>query len=255
VATPHIGARTIEAQARIATETARMVVAALAGSLAVSAVNLPFAAVGRRGEPYLRLGERLGWLAAALLPGSLRRVAVELRDVEAALAVPAGIAVLKGALTPLLGEGVNYVNVRHVARQRAIGLACSEPPPLADDPRRLTVTVASDGAEIEIGGALGADGEPRVVRWCGYPLELSPAGRLLAIESRDVPGVIGRVATLLGGSGVNIAQIHLAQRQAGGALAVLRLDQEPEESLRAALSALPEVRRAQYVELAAIDEG
>jgi len=148
---------------------------------------------------------------------------------------------------------VNYVNARHVAHERAIGVACSEQPSLPDDPRRLTVTVASHAAEVEIGGALGADGEPRIVRWCGYPLELRPAGRLLAIESRDVPGVIGRVATLLGGSGVNIAQIHLAQRHAGGALAVLRLDQEPEESVRVALAALPDVRRVQYVELAEAD--
>ncbi|HEV8631766.1 MAG TPA: hydroxyacid dehydrogenase, partial [Thermoanaerobaculia bacterium] len=78
VATPHIGAQTAEAQERISLETSRMVLAALDGSLAVSAVNLPFRPAGARGEPFLRLGEQLGRLAGSLLGGSINRLRVDL---------------------------------------------------------------------------------------------------------------------------------------------------------------------------------
>ncbi|MFP3940824.1 MAG: phosphoglycerate dehydrogenase, partial [Thermoanaerobaculia bacterium] len=78
VATPHIGAQTREAQKRIAVETARMVLAALDGSLAVTAVNLPFASTGTRGEPYLHLGELLGRVASGLLDGGVEGVQVDL---------------------------------------------------------------------------------------------------------------------------------------------------------------------------------
>ena len=63
VATPHIGAQTREAQERIARETVKMLLSSLDGSLAVTAVNLPFRGTPKRGEPYLALGEQLGRLA------------------------------------------------------------------------------------------------------------------------------------------------------------------------------------------------
>ena len=106
------------------------------------------------------------------------------------------------------------------------------------------------GGAVELAGTLFGGREPRVVEFGGYRLEFRPEGRLLLLENRDVPGVVGRLGTLLGDAGVNIADIHLARKEAtGDALAVLRLDQAPPEALLARLRALPEVASVRFLEL------
>ena len=91
---------------------------------------------------------------------------------------------------------------------------------------------------------------PRVLGIAGYRLEFWPEGELLVVESRDVPGVVGRLGTLLGDAGVNIGDIHLARREASGeTLAVLRIDERPSTELLERLRATPEVARVDALRL------
>jgi D-3-phosphoglycerate dehydrogenase len=250
VATPHIGAQTVEAQERIAVETARMVLAALEGSLAIAAVNLPFTSTGRREEPYLRLGDRLGRLAGLLAEGAPRRIEITLRGLSEELAAPTGVAVVRGVLERFLDESVNYVNAEHLAASRGIEIARTRQRDGAEDAERVDVRLVTEAGAIEIAGALVGGRAPRVVAIGGYRLEFWPEGRLLVIENRDVPGVVGRLGTLLGEAGVNIGDIHLSRDETRRqALAVLRLDQPLDPSALERLRALPEVERARYLEI------
>ena len=250
VATPHIGAQTHEAQERIATEIARMVILALEGSLTVSAVNLPFRPAGTRGEPYLRLGELLGRFASAMHRGSIDRVRVDLHGLDDALAVPVSVAALRGALSPFLGEAVNYVNAEALARERAIELMRATHPQSGEFAHLVSVRVRGARGEVEVAGTLSADDRLRVVGLGGFRLEFQPEGLLLVLRNRDTPGVVGKVGTLLGDAGVNIADIHLARRTGqDDAIAVLRLDNAPDESCMEALESLDEVRRVDLVDL------
>jgi D-3-phosphoglycerate dehydrogenase len=250
VATPHIGAQTVEAQERIAVETARMVLAALEGSLAIAAVNLPFTSTGRREEPYLRLGDRLGRLAGLLAEGAPRRIEVTLRGLSEELAAPTGVAVVRGVLDRFLDEGVNYVNAEHLAASRGIEIARTRQRDGAEDAERVDVRLVTEAGAVEIAGALVGGRAPRVVAIGGYRLEFWPEGRLLVIENRDVPGVVGRLGTLLGEAGVNIGDIHLSRDETRRqALAVLRLDQALDSATLERLRALPEVERARYLEI------
>jgi len=250
VATPHIGAQTREAQERIATETARMVIAALGGSLAITAVNLPFAATGTRGEPYLALGEQLGRLAGLLFRGGLTRIEVDLWGIDEALRRPLSVSVLKGALAPFLGEAVNYVNAERVAENRGIELVASTHSRSADYPHLVGVRLKGGGEEVSVSGTLRGEREPRVVRFAGFQLEFRPAGVLLVLRNADVPGVVGRIGTLLGKANVNIADIHLARAEGEqDALAVLRLDEAPSREVLEGLRGLSEVKEARVVEL------
>ncbi len=222
VSTPHIGAQTVEAQERIALETSRMVLAALDGSLAISAVNLPFRSAGAHSEPYLRLGEQLGRLAGCLLGGSINRLRVDLWGIEEALAVPVTIAAVKGALTCFLGEAVNYVNAEKLAAARGIEVVRAVHQEAGDYPRLVGVSVGGDAGEVDLAGALFGERDARVVRFRGFRLEFRPEGQLMVLSNRDVPGVVGRLGTILGEAGVNIAEIHLARvarrrRRDGGA--------------------------------------
>jgi len=250
VATPHIGAQTAEAQERIAVETARMVLAALEGSLAIAAVNLPFRSSGRREERYLHLGDRLGRLAGGLATGRPTEIAVTLQGLSDELAAPTTVAVVRGVLSRSLGEAVNYVNAEHLAASRGIGSSRTSSARGGDYPELVSVRVATERTATELSGTLFGDSEVRIVGFGGYRLEFRPEGRLLVLENADVPGVVGRIGTLLGAAGVNIADIHLARdERSRQALSVLRIDQAPAEGVLDELRALADVSGVRYLDL------
>ncbi|MEM9294143.1 MAG: phosphoglycerate dehydrogenase [Acidobacteriota bacterium] len=251
VATPHIGAQTQEAQLRIAADTAEMVLKALDGSLEVTAVNLPFRSTGSRPSPFLPLGEQLGRLASALLDGALHRAKVDFWGVEEELHHSVGVAVLKGALTHSIGAGVNYVNAGHLANSRAIDVERSVHSSHRVFDRCLKVTLeSSDGKVVEVEGTVFGEDDARVVSFRGYQLEFKPEGRLLVIVNRDVPGVVGRIGTVLGDAGINITHIHLARRRGEDtAIAAVRLDRLPDAETRERLLGLDDILEAVSVDL------
>lgn len=252
VVTPHIGAQTREAQERVATETARMVLGALEGSLELTAVNLPFSPTGGRAQHFVALAEQLGSLCTSLLGASVLEVKVELWGMDEDIRVPLTIAALKGALSPFLGEAVNFVNAEKIAESRGIEVLRSVYHSSGEYPELVGVTLSGENGRVEVAGTVFGDSDPRVVRLEGYRLEFRAKGRLLVLRNSDVPGVVGTLGTLLGEAGINIAEIHLARKTGGGeALAVLRLDQAPPEATVAALEALPEISRVQVVDLEA----
>jgi D-3-phosphoglycerate dehydrogenase / 2-oxoglutarate reductase len=253
VATPHIGAQTREAQERVATETARMVLDALDGSLAVTAVNLPFSSTGLRGQPFLSLGERLGRLAAELLGGSLQSLQVDLWGVEPALRAPIGVAVVKGALMPHLGEAVNYINAERIADARGVEVSRVTHQHAGEYPHLVGVKLVGEGRSVELAGTLFGEGDQRVVRFSGYRLEFRPEGRLLVIHNKDVPGVLGLVGTMLGEAGSNIAEIHLARDRSGGeAVSVFRLDQAPAAGVLRDLAELDAISEVHLIDLGGV---
>lgn len=255
VATPHIGAQTREAQERVATETARMVLAALDGSLAVTAVNLPFRSIGGTGELFLVLGEQLGRLASSLLGGSLLGVQVDLWGVDEEVRIPVTVAAAKGALTPFLGEAVNFVNAETVAAERGVEVVRATHHQSGEYPHLVGVTLKGDSGEVSVAGTVFAERDPRVVQIEGYRLEFRPKGFLLVLRNRDVPGVVGKVGTLLGEAAVNIAEIHLARGPAGEeAMAVVRLDGELNSSLVEELEKFPEITQVTMIDLGGIGQ-
>lgn len=250
VATPHIGAQTREAQERIATETARMVAMALEGSLAITAVNLPFRPAGPKGTPFLHLGEQLGKLAASLLGGSLSRLQVDFWGVEDGLQTPVTVAVLKGALTPSMGTGVNYVNAERVAESRGIAVVHSAHRQPSVYAQLVAVKVEGANGTLDLAGTIFGEGDIRVVRFRGFPLEFRPEGTLMVMRNLDVPGVIGELGRHLGAAEINIADIHLA-REPGKreAVAALHLDRQPAAAVVEALRAMSQVLEVRVVDL------
>jgi D-3-phosphoglycerate dehydrogenase len=256
VATPHLGAQTREAQERISTETAEMLLAALSGSLAVAAVNLPFRAAGPKVAPYMELGETLGRMAGQLLGTGPQHLQVDLWGVDEWVHVPVTMAVLMGVLSTFLRDDmVNYVNAERLAESRHIEVVRSAHTAEADYPSLVGVTLRSGDRSVEVGGTLFGERDQRVVRLGGFRLEFQPEGQLLFVENKDVPGVVGKVGTLLADNGINIADIHLARTgrvSSGGereALAVLRLDQEMPDELLDKLIQIGVVRSARRVDL------
>ena len=253
VLTPHLGASTREAQQLVALEIADAVRLALAEGDLSRAVNAP--AIGgeemRRLRPMIDLAERLGRLAASLVQGPLKRL--ELRyagDVPNVLTTLAASAVV-GALHTALGrEALNLVSALHLAAARGIEVIRVGVPATRGYAAFLELIVTSDAGSRDVAGALLGDTHPRVVRIGRFHVDVVPEGSLVILRNRDVPGVIGRVGTILGDAGVNIGEYHQSRLEAGGeALAAISVDGRLPGPLTAALAALPEVIEVRQVDL------
>jgi D-3-phosphoglycerate dehydrogenase len=254
VLTPHLGASTAEAQELVALEIAGAIRASLLEGDLSRALNAP--ATGgeelRRIRPLLSLGERVGMLACVLAPGGVREVEVALsaEDGEESLK-PVSASVLTGLLRNIVGpDEVNFVNALHRAEARGIRLKTGQGPSKREYLRSVEVDLNCEGGTIQVEGALLGESHPRITRIDGYSVDLVPQGSIVVLRNKDVPGVIGRVGTVLGSEGLNIAGYHQARKGAGGeALAVISVDGRVSHDVMEALRALPDVNAAYLAEL------
>jgi len=253
VLTPHLGAATVEAQQNVAIEISTAVLNALVNDDLSGAVNAPAIAGEemRRLRPMLELAERLGALCAALSDGPLRRVEVRYAGTSDEAIRPLASAALIGVLSNVVGRGaVNLVNSIHLAEARGITVERGRTGPVRDYGEYLELRLSGGGEECQVAGALLAERHPRIVRINDFHVDLHPRGTLIIIRNRDVPGVIGRVGTVLGNAAINIAEYHQARLQAGGpALAAVSVDGRIPADLLDQLRAVPDVFDARQVEL------
>jgi D-3-phosphoglycerate dehydrogenase len=253
VLTPHLGASTSEAQELVATEICEAVRAALADEDLSVALNAP--AIGgdtmKRLGPLFDLGTALGKLGCALAPGGIREVEVRYAGDASDALEPLTAFVLVGLLRDVLGaDQVNFVSAGHLARQRDIGVARTRMTQHADYTEYVEVVLVAERGTIRLAGALLGDVHPRIVRIADYHVDVVPTGSLIVLLNDDVPGVIGRVGTLLGDHGINIAGYHQARLSKGGeALAAIAVDENVPEGVRESLLKLPEVSRSVVLRL------
>jgi D-3-phosphoglycerate dehydrogenase / 2-oxoglutarate reductase len=253
VLTPHLGAATEEAQHNVALEIAEAVRAALADGDMTRAVNAP--AIGgeemRRLRPLLDLAERLGRIAAALAPGAASEVAVRYSGPDDIVVRPIAAAAVTGVLRHVVGAGaINMVNALHIAEARGLTTERSRLGAHGPYEEFIEVRLTTISGETRVAGAVVAGRHPRIVRIDRYRVVVRPRGSLVLLRNRDVPGVIGRVGTLLGQAGINIAEYHQARMQAGEeALAAISVDGTMPESTMQALARLPDVLKVAQVDL------
>jgi D-3-phosphoglycerate dehydrogenase len=253
VLTPHTGAATVEAQQNVAVEIAAAIRAALLDGDLTSAVNAP--AIGgaamRRLRPLLDLAERLGRLGAVLLDGALSGVTVRYAGPAEEFLKPVTAAAIAGALRDVVGAGaVNVVNAAHIAALRGVLIERSGVAAHGTNEEFLDVRLRSANGEVRVAGAVVAGRHARIVRINRFRVVVRADGSLIVLRNRDVPGVIGRVGTVLGRAGINIAEYHQARMQAGGdALAAVSVDGELSDEILAELRSLPEIIVAHQVNL------
>ncbi|HJW95631.1 MAG TPA: phosphoglycerate dehydrogenase [Thermoanaerobaculia bacterium] len=248
ILSPHIGANTIEAQDRVAVETSRMVIEALRGSIFVSAVNLPFEG-DSDAAPLINLAERLGSFAAQVINGPVNRAQIELWNVPDRLQKILSIAALKGLLSSRVGN-VNFVNAEQIAQQRGITIGSSSDPNPRDYANLITFRASSQHDEVCVSGTLFSERSQRVVSVNNFRIEFKPEGHMLYIINKDVPGVVGRVGTILGEHLVNIAEYNLARTTSGGkAMSVVTIDSAPAADAVSALRLNPAIEEVKLVRL------
>ena len=114
----------------------------------------------------------------------------------------------------------------------------------------ISAELRTDAGSWQVAGTLFHRTEPRIVQVDGYGMEAHPSGWMLVFSNDDVPGVIGRIGTLFGAHGINIAGMQLGRQQPGGrAVSILNLDGAVSDAVLAELRALPHIRSATLVRL------
>jgi D-3-phosphoglycerate dehydrogenase len=247
--TPHLGANTAEAQRNVAVDVCAAVRDALVNGELSRSMNM--AAVDgawREIQPAALVARRAAAVARAVLADlgvrAVQRLTVRTGTAFAgareALMSAAALGAVEGVVEQ---ERLNLINARSVAASRGLELAAGESASLP--PNGVEVSLRGAMQELTVSGVAPADGGPRLTRIGAFPVDVNPRQTLVVLTNRDVPGVIGRVGTLLGDAGVNIAEYHQARlAQGGDALAVVAVDGVVPETVREALRDLPEVRGA-----------
>ncbi|MCH7566466.1 MAG: phosphoglycerate dehydrogenase [Nitrospirae bacterium] len=228
ICTPHIGASTEEAQENVAVGIAEQIVDYFTKGLARGAVNVPSVPpeLLPRLQPYITLAEKLGLLQAQVYEGGLERVTVEYNGEVSALTVaPLTIAVLKGLLTPILEDAVNFVNAPVVAKERGIEVKEVKSSDAGDFTSVIRVRVEAGRKSHHLAGTLYNRKDSRIIEIDNFQVEVVPEGHMMLILNVDRPGVIGTVGQVLGEHGINIAQMQCSRETRGGnALLIIGLD-------------------------------
>ncbi len=252
ILTPHLGASTAEAQESVGIEIAQSIRAALLEGTIRNAVNMPnldaktLAVIG----PHLRFGEKLGRFLSQIAPKRVDTLNInysgKVNEVDTTAITR---SILKGFLQMAGGPDVNEVNAPAFAESLGLKVTESRLSALGDYTDLLELSALAEGKAVSVGGAFfGAT--PRIVSINSRPVEARPHGVVLVLENTDRPGMVGRIGTLLGSHGVNIATMSLSRNQAGGtALTVLNLDTAPGEDVLAAIRASDDIHSAQVIEL------
>ncbi|VAW38406.1 D-3-phosphoglycerate dehydrogenase [hydrothermal vent metagenome] len=253
IVTPHLGASTQEAQDNVAIAIAEQIADLLTTGSVRNALNVPCVPAEQLAtlSPYITLGEKLGSFQGQLLTGGIEEIQVEYAgEVTGYDIASITIACIKGILTPLLDEGVNYVNAPSVAQERGIKVTEVKSSRSIDFASSITIKIKTKEGENLIEGALFGKSEPRIVKINKFFLDAVPEGNLLVIHNNDKPGVIGQIGTLLGENSVNIARLHLGrQAESAEALSVWNIDTPIEKEIMAKITGLAYIISAKVVEL------
>ena len=246
---PHLGASTREAKEGVSKAICEQVRDYLQDLKLTNALNIPISNLSLLNDlkPYLDLGEMLGNLMSQLIKEPINQVIIEckgnIEDIR-----PISLATLKGILSPNLPDRVNYINAEAIAKELSINIEIGYSNMDSNYNNLISLKVLTENNTFRLDGSIFDDLKPRLVNVLGRDMEVTPKGAMLFIENVDVPGVIGRVGTLLGNRDINIAAYLLSrENQNGKAFAVIRIDNSIKEEDITELRNLKEVDKVEYI--------
>ncbi len=229
VLTPHLGASTAEAQDRAGEQIADYVMMGLEGRMVPTAVNVAPVSpeVMEKVGPYIDLVQDMGVMIAQLATGGVEEIDImtvgTLAETDTRILKTAA---LKGLLQRATDEGVNFVNADYLAEQRGIRVSETRRAEVHDYVAMVALRATTPHGPVEIASALiGKKDEPRLVSLFGYDIDMAPTKNMAFFLYPDRPGMIGKVGTILGAEGINIAAMQVGRAEAGGqALMCLSVD-------------------------------
>ena len=233
IATPHLGASTLEAQENVAVQVAEQMADYLLTGAVTNALNTPSisAEEAPRLKPWVDLADKLGTMMGQLLHSPVKTVELKFKGTITELNTkPMTAAALAGLLKNAMPEA-NMVSAPVLAKERGIELTES----YVDEAERaeslIRLTVETEERKFAIVGTIYR-GEPRIVRLFGVPMDAAFAEYMLYIRNDDRPGFIGKLGNLLGEAKINIATFSLGRMEEGSeAVCLIAIDDRAPDGL------------------------
>ncbi len=262
ILTPHIGGSTFEAQEAVGVQIALQIKEYLQHGVFQNAVNVPSVSHDEylQMQPYIVLAERLGSFLAQASDGSLQEIAIRYSGpISEWKTELVRNAVIKGILNQALEEKANLVNAAAIAQARGLRVheARKQQPGSGAAGSVLAIELKTSSQEHQIKGAVLHGRVPRLLAIDSIDVEAPLERNLIYLRNRDVPGVIGRVGTILGDHRINIADFSLGRRSEAGrqpaepreAIAVVHIDDALPDEVIAELRTIPAVEHAKAIRL------
>ncbi len=261
IATPHIGGSTHEAQEAVGYQIALQVKEYLKHGVIQNAVNVPSVSHDEYVEmqPYIVLAERLGAFLAQASDGTIEEISLRysghIAEWKTELVRNAAV---KGILNQALEEKANLVNAAAIAASRGLQIHEARKPKSSTGGAGsvLSILLKTSSEEHLIKGAVLHKNTPRLLNIDGIDVEAPLERSLIYLRNRDVPGVIGKIGTILGKHSINIADFSLGRRTANGkggkprqAIAVVHVDGRVPEPVLAELRKIAAVEQAKAIRL------
>jgi D-3-phosphoglycerate dehydrogenase len=218
VCTPHLGASTREAQTNVAVAVAGQIIDYLKTGTVINAVNVSSVTgdLLKKMGPLLSLGEKMGSLQAQLVCGPLEEVVIEYKgDFQGLDMTPVSTAFMKGLMTPMVKDDVNFVNAKVLAQEMGIKITESASAEAEHYISLMTVQVRSTEMTSTVSGTIFGKQDPRIVKINKFGLEMVPLGHMILINNIDQPGSIGEIGTTLGDNNINIGRMQVGQEEDG----------------------------------------
>jgi len=246
VSTPHLGASTSEAQENVALQVAEQISDYLLTGAVTNALNMPSISSeeAQRIRPWISLAEKLGAFAGQLTESSIAEVEIVYEGTPAGLNTRALTqAALCGLLKPALSE-VNMVNAPLVAKERGVRISEVRRDQQGAYEGYIKLSVTTEQLVRSVAGTVFSNTRPRMIQIKGIDMDAEFAPHMLYITNEDKPGFIGRLGTLLGNAGVNIANFNLGRSAPGAdAIALLQVDEPVADKVLADIRSLPLVKQ------------
>lgn len=251
IATPHLGASTLEAQENVAVQVAEQMADYLLTGAVSNALNTPSisAEEAPRLKPFVELADRLGRMTGQLLHDPIKSVELTYKGAVTELNTdPMTSAALAGLLKAAMPD-VNAVSAPVFAKERNIEVKESyiDEAERAESLIRLSV-VTSERKFVVVGTIYR--GEPRIVRLFGVPMDAAFSENMIYVRNEDKPGFIGKLGAILGDNKVNIATFSLGRMDKGDdAVCLVSADGPVSDDVAAQIRNIDQVKIVDVVSL------
>jgi D-3-phosphoglycerate dehydrogenase len=225
ILTPHLGASTREAKEGVSIAICETIKDFINHNKLTGALNIPISNFSKLSQltPYLDLAEKLGKTHGQFFDGIVSSIKVEcagtIEDTH-----PITLSFLKGFLSNRVSERLNFINAESVATELGITVEKSESTDSGGYSNLIRTTVKKGNVSTVIHGTVFEDNRLTFVHFLGYDLDIEPRGTILFLKNIDVPGVVGKVGTILGKNEINIGVYLLSRKKDGVAICAIRVD-------------------------------
>ena len=249
--TPHLGASTVEAKEGVSKGICQQVKDFLIDQKLSNVLNITIAdmSILKQIEPYLNMTEKLGILISQLISGPVKSVKLECFGLIEELK-PISISFLKGLFSEVTDNRINFINAISIAEERGISISHSYSSEKISYSNLVTANVITSDGEYSISGSVFSENHPRIVNIMGYSIDVFPEGVMLFMQNKDVPGVIGKIGTLLGDNNINIASYILSREVKNkSAYSIVKVDEKINDEIIKRIFSLEEIETINQIKL------